>query len=55
MTKHKGEIIAKVLEFCLTESSKTNVVYGNGLNFRTVDLYLDYLITYGSLARVTLW
>ncbi|MGA9100322.1 MAG: hypothetical protein WB392_15475 [Methanotrichaceae archaeon] len=29
MKRTKGEIIAKVLEICLTAPSKTNVVYGS--------------------------
>jgi len=51
MKRTKGEIIAKILEVCLTASSKTNVVYGSNLNFRTVNLYLDALMMNGHITR----
>ena len=49
MRRSKGGVIAKILEVCLTGPSKTRVVYGSNLNFRTVVPYLDSLIANGHL------
>ncbi|MGA9100107.1 MAG: winged helix-turn-helix domain-containing protein [Methanotrichaceae archaeon] len=47
MKRSKGEIIGNVLEVCLIGASKTRVVYGSDLNFRTVNPYLDSLMSGG--------
>ncbi len=49
MRRSRGGVIAKILEVCLTGPSKTRVVYGSNLNFRTVVPYLDSLIANGHL------
>lgn len=50
MRRSKGEVIAKILEVCLTGSNKTRVVYGSNLDFKTVSPYLDSLVKNGFIA-----
>ena len=52
MRRSKGKIIAKILEICLTESSKTVIVEGSDLNFRTVVPYLEALIANGQIVVI---
>lgn len=50
MRRSKEEVIANILDVCLLGTSKTRVVYGSNLNFKTVILYLDSLIANGHIA-----
>ncbi|MFB3766271.1 MAG: winged helix-turn-helix domain-containing protein [Methanotrichaceae archaeon] len=52
MSRSKGEIIANILEICLTVSSKTVIVNGSHLNFRTLNPYLDSLVEHGFIAVI---
>ncbi len=49
MKRDKREIIANILEVCITASSKANVVRRSHLNFRTINPYLDSLIINGHI------
>ena len=51
MRRTKGEVIAKILEVCLIGASKTRIVYGSDLNFRTVIPYLDSLMVNGHIIK----
>ncbi len=52
MKRSRGEVIAKILETCLIGASKTHVVYGSNLNFKSVRPYLDSLIANGYIAAI---
>ncbi len=52
MGRTKKEIVAEILKACLPGASKTAVVYGSNLNFRTVNPYLDLLIKNGLISAM---
>ncbi len=43
MRRSKIQIIEEVLLLCIKPKSKTQIVYGVNLNFKTSDYYLDLL------------
>ena len=41
--RDKAEIIASILNVCISGSNKTRIVYQANLNFRTINPYLNLL------------
>ncbi len=52
MKRTKEEIVVKILETCLMESSKTHIVYKSNLNFSIAAQYLDILTNNGLIAAI---
>ncbi len=51
MRRTKGTVVVKILEVCLVGASKTHIVYGSNLNFKTVSPNLDSLIMNGHIIK----
>jgi predicted transcriptional regulator len=51
--RYKDQILLQILQLCAEggSASKTQIVYGAGLNFRTVVPYLDLLTQSGLVVR----
>lgn len=52
--RNKNQITAQILELCCNDNgaNKTKIVYQVGLNFRTIQPYMDMLIKNGLLERI---
>jgi predicted transcriptional regulator len=51
--RSRDQIIARILAFCQEDNAnKTRIVYRVGLNFRTVEPYLDLLLEKGLLEAI---
>ena len=49
MRRDKIQIMAAILDICMSGANKTRVVYQSNLNFKTVNPYLDTLVGNGLL------
>jgi predicted transcriptional regulator len=49
--RYKDQILLNILQVCGGGTSKTQIVYKSGLNFRTVVPYLDLLTQSGLVVR----
>jgi Predicted transcriptional regulator len=49
MKRDKTQIMAAILNTCISGANKTRVVYQANLNFKTVNPYLDTLVEKGFL------
>ena len=49
--RYKDQILLSILQVCGWGTSKTQIVYKSGLNFRTVVPYLDLLTNRGLVVR----
>ena len=49
--RYKDQILLNIMQVCGGGTSKTQIVYKSGLNFRTVVPYLDLLTNRGLVVR----
>lgn len=51
MNRSKHEIMAGIVQNCLSPRGKTHIMYKNGLSFAQVNTYLNLLISLGLLTK----
>jgi predicted transcriptional regulator len=47
--RSKEQIIVQILEICREDASKSKIVYAAGMNFGSINVYLDLLLRQGLL------